>query len=67
MNNLEERKFVYDTGLELCNKLLRMYKTQYDKLEKAKEKIKVENVPENGLILYLDEDDLTLTFKESIY
>ena len=68
MNNLEERKFVYDTALELYNKLLRMYKTQYDKLEKAKkETITVENAPENGLILYLDEDDLTLTFKESIY
>ena len=60
MQDLEERKVVYDTALELYNKFLRIYKTQYDKLTKAKKKkIKVQNVPENlSTDLCLDEDDL---------
>ena len=42
---------MFDTALELYNKLLNIYKTQYDKLTKAKKKrIKVD--------LYLDEDNL---------
>ena len=58
MKDLEE--LVCHTALELYNKLLRIYKTQYDKLAKAKkERIKVHNVPENVSIdLYLDEDNL---------
>ena len=45
---------------ELYDKLLNIYKTQYDKLTKAQRKrIKVQNVPENLPIdLYIDEDDL---------
>ena len=45
---------------ELYDKLLNIYKTQYDKLAKAQRKrIKVQNVPENLPIdLYIDEDDL---------
>ena len=42
---------MFDKALELYNKLLNIYKTQYDKLTKAKKKrIKVD--------LYLDEDNL---------
>ena len=45
---------------ELYDKLLNIYKTQYDKLTKAQRKrIKAQNVPENLPIdLYIDEDDL---------
>ena len=42
---------MFDTALELYNKLLNIYKTQYDKPTKAKKKrIKID--------LYLDEDNL---------
>ena len=49
-----------NTALELYNKLLNIYKTQYDKLAKAqKKRMKVQNVPFNLPVdLYLDEDDL---------
>ena len=49
-----------NTALELYNKLLNIYKTQYDKLAKAqKKRMKVQNVPCNLPVdLYLDEDDL---------
>ena len=55
--NLEKRKIAFDKGLELHNKLLNIYKTQYVKLSKARnKKIKVQNLPENVSIgLYLDE------------
>ena len=57
--NLEKRKIVFDKGFELHNKLLNIYKTQYVKLSKPRDKkIKVQNLPENVSIgLYLDEDD----------
>ena len=59
MKDLEERKFVSDTALELYNKLPRIYKTQYNKLTKTKKKkIKVHNVHENlSIDFYLDEDE----------
>ena len=55
--NLEKRKIMFDKGLELLNKLLNIYKNQYVKLSKARnKKIKVQNLPENVSIgLYLDE------------
>ena len=45
---------------ELNDKLLNIYKTQYDKFTKAqKKRIKVQNIPQNlPMDLYLDEDDL---------
>ena len=51
---------MFDTALKLYNKLLNIFKTQYDRPTKAKKKrIKVQNVPENlPNDLYLDEDDL---------
>ena len=51
---------MFDTALELYNKLLIIYKTQYDNPPKAKKKrIKVRDVPETFPIdLYLDGDDL---------
>ena len=57
---LTKRKVMFDTAHELYNKLLSIYKTQYDKPTKAqRKKIKVQNVPVNIPInLYLDEDDL---------
>ena len=60
IKDLEKRKVVFDTALALQNKLLNIYKIQYDKLTKAKKKrIRIQNVPENLAIdLYLDEDDL---------
>ena len=60
-NYLQGRKVVIDTALELYNKLLNIYKTHYDKLTKGKkQRMKVQNVPENLTIdLYLDEDNLT--------
>ena len=52
-----------NTAFELYNKLLNIYKTQYDKLTQAQKKsIKVQNVPENlhsDLCLDEDEDDLS--------
>ena len=44
---------------ELYDKLLSIYKTQYDKLTKAqKKRINVQSIPENLPIdLYLDEDE----------
>ena len=50
---------MFDTTLELYNKLLSIYKTQYDILSKAKKKkIKVQNVPKNlSIDLYLEEDN----------
>ena len=49
-----------DTALEWYNKLLNIYKTQYDKFTKAhKKRIKLQGIPKNLPIdLYLDEDDL---------
>ena len=42
LKDLEERVVQLNTALELCNKLLNTYKTQYDKLTKAnKERIKI--------------------------
>ena len=60
IEDLEKRKVVLDTALELYNNLLNIYKTQYDKLTKAKKKrIKIQNLRENVSIdLYLDEDYL---------
>ena len=65
IKDLEERKVVFNTALELYNQLLNIYKTQNDQLTKAqKKRIKVQNVPiglylENlSTDLYLDEDDL---------
>ena len=60
MKDIEEGKALFDTALELYNKLLSIYKTQNDKLTKAKKKrTKVQNVPENlSIDVYLDEDDL---------
>ena len=51
-----------DPALELYNKLLNIYKTQYDKLTKAqKKRIKVQNILQNLPIdLYLDQDDQCL-------
>ena len=47
MKDLEQRKAEHNAALELYNKLLNMYKPQYDKLTKAqKKKIKVQNVSE---------------------
>ena len=48
-----------NTVFELYNKLLNMYKPQYDKLTKAqRERIKVQNMPEDWSIdLYLDKDE----------
>ena len=60
IKDLKQRKIIFNTALELYNKLLNIHKPQYDKLTKAKKKrIKVNNVSENLTIkLYLDEDDL---------
>ena len=51
-----------NTAYELYEKLLNIYKTQYDKLTKAhKKRLKVQNMPENLPIdLYLDEDEYDL-------
>ena len=38
IKDLEKRKVVFDTALALQNKLLNIYKIQYDKLTKAKKK-----------------------------
>ena len=48
-----------ETTLELHNKLLRIYRTQYNNLAKAKkEKIKVQKVPQNlSIDLHLDENE----------
>ena len=56
--DLEKRKVVLDAALELCNKLVNIYKTQNDELKKSRKKrIKFKNVSENLPIdLYLDED-----------
>ena len=53
---MKERKFGLNTALELHNKLLNIYKSQYDKLTKARKKrIKVQNLPENlSIDLHLD-------------
>ena len=68
MKDLEERKVVFNTALELYNNLLRICETQYDKLPKAKKKkIKVQNVPENlSIALHLDEDDSPLESDEEV-
>ena len=48
MKDLQKRKFLLDTALEFCNKLLNIYKTQNDKLTKTQTKrIKVQNMAEN--------------------
>ena len=44
---LEERKFVFDTALELYNKLLNIYKTQYDKLTESKKSLQDFTVKNN--------------------
>ena len=60
--NLEERKVVFDTAPELYNKLLNIYKIQYDKLRKSRKKrIKVQKVLKKLPIdLYLDESEHNL-------
>ena len=62
MKDLKKRKVGLTTAHELYDKLLNIYKTQYDKLKKAyKKRIKVQNIHENIPIdLFLDEDDLPL-------
>ena len=59
--DLEKRKVVLVKASELYNKLLNIYKTQYNQLIKAQKKwIKVQNVFENlpfDLYLYKDEDE----------
>ena len=47
---------------ELHDKLLNIYKTQYDKIKKPhKKRIKVQDIPENVPIdIYLDEDKYDL-------
>ena len=53
VEDIEEKKVVFDTALELQNKLLRIYITQDDKPKKAKKKrIKVQNVPEYLMIYH---------------
>ena len=48
IKDLEKRKAVIDTALELYSKLLNIYKTLYGKLTKAKKKtIKAQSMPEN--------------------
>ena len=56
---MKERKFGVNTALELHNKILNIYKSQYDKLTKARKKrIKVQNLPENlSIDLHLDENE----------
>ena len=56
---MEKRKSVIAKAFELYDKLLSIYKTQYDKLTKRQRKrIKVQNIPENLPVdLYLDEDE----------
>ena len=57
IKDLEKRKVVLDTALALYNKLLSIYKNQYDKLTKAQMKrIKFQNMPEN-LRIDLDLDE----------
>ena len=57
MKDLEKRKVVLDSALVLYNKLLSIYKNQYDKLTKAqKKRIKFQNMPEN-LPIDLDLDE----------
>ena len=52
MKDIEEGKALFDTALELYNKLLSIYKAK-------KKRTKVQNVPENlSIDVYLDEDDL---------
>ena len=60
IKDLAKRKVVFDTAQELYNKLLSIYKTQYDKITKTKKKrIKTLNIPENlSIDLYLDKDYL---------
>ena len=60
MKTIAKRKVVFDTAQELYNKLLSIYKTQYDKITKTKKKrIKTLNIPENlSIDLYLDKDYL---------
>ena len=62
MKDFKKRKVGLTTAHELYDKLLNIYKTQYDKLKKAyKKRIKVQNIHENIPIdLFLDEDDLPL-------
>ena len=57
IKDLEKRKVVLDSALALYNKLLSIYKNQYDKLTKAqKKRIKFQNMPEN-LPIDLDLDE----------
>ena len=58
IKDLEKRKVVIAKASELYDKLLSIYKTQYDKLTKAqRKKIKVQNIPQNLPIdIDLDED-----------
>ena len=52
-----------DTALELYNKILNVYKTQYYKLTKAqKKRKKVRNMPKNlSINIYFDEDEEDLS------
>ena len=46
IKDLEKRKVLLDTALALYNKLLSIYKNQYNKLTKAhKKRIKFQNMP----------------------
>ena len=60
IKDLEKREVLLDTALALYNKLLSIYKNQYNKLTKAhKKRIKFQNMPENLPIdLDLDENNL---------